>query len=101
MYVKGNFTQTLYNIATISNCKCHVWHKTQTDCRRCRKMDHTTTQTELCKAFFVCEEKVIIIKSPHFVLCNYFPCRMRIFDNEFFIKWTSIPVALFKIHRDV
>ena len=45
-------------------------------------MDHTTSQTEKCKAF-LCEENVITIKSLQFVLCNYFPCRMRIFDNEF------------------
>ena len=32
---------------------------------------------------FLCEENVITIKSPQFVLCNYFPCRIRIFDNKF------------------
>ena len=46
-------------------------------------MDHTTSQTEKCKAF-LCEENVITIKSPHFALCNYFPCQIRIFDNEFY-----------------
>ena len=83
VYVKGKFSQALHTTAHINNYKCHVWHKTQKkSCHRCRKMDHTTTQTEKCKAF-LCDEKVITIKSPKFVLCNYYPCRVRIFDNEF------------------
>ena len=83
VYVKGKFTQAMYTIATINNYKCHVWHKTQKNsCGRYRKMDHTTSQAEKCKAF-LCEENVITVKSHQFVLCNYFPCRMRIFDNEF------------------
>ena len=70
VYVKGKFSQALHNT---TNAICGI---------RPKKTDHTTTQTEKCKAF-LCDEKVITIKSPTFVLCNYFPCRVRIYDNEF------------------
>ena len=28
VYVNGNFTQSIHNITTTNNYKCHVWHKT-------------------------------------------------------------------------
>ena len=82
VYVKGKFTQAIHNIATINNYKCHVWHKTHKKTLVARVEKWITTQTEKCIKK-LCEEKVITIKSPQFVLCNYFPCRMRMFDNEF------------------
>ena len=83
MYVKGNFGQALHTTANINNYKCRVRHKAQhNSCRRCRNLDHNTSQTEKCEAF-LCNDDVITIKSPQFVLCNYFPCRVKVFDNEF------------------
>ena len=83
VYVKRKFTQAIHNIATINNYKCQVWHKTQiTLVAGVEKWITPQYKQKKCRAF-LCEEKVITIKSPQFVLCNYFPCRMIIFDNEF------------------
>ena len=83
MYTKGNFGQSLHTTANINNYKCQVWHKApKNSCRRCRKLDHNTSQTAKCEAF-LCDDDVITIKSPQFVLCNYFPCRVKVFDIEF------------------
>ena len=83
--MKGKFTQAIHNIGTINNYKCHVWHKTQKKpllSPVSKNGSHYNTNRKNAM-LFLCEEKVITIKSPQFELCNYFPCRMRIFDNEF------------------
>ena len=83
VYVKGNFSPVLNPIAMISNYKCQVWHKSQADaCERCRGLDHNTSDISSCKAFSE-NPDVITIKSPKFVLSNYYPCHVRMYNTSF------------------
>ena len=83
VYVKGNFSPALNPIAMISNYKCRVWHKSQADaCERCRGLDHNTSDISSCKAFSE-NPDVITIKSSKFVLSNYYPCHVRMYNTSF------------------
>ena len=83
VYVKGKFSPALPTIATLSSAKCKVWHKSQTEvCQRCRHFGHQSVDTEKCPAFHT-NADVITIRSPNFVLCNYYMCEMKVFDQEF------------------
>ena len=83
VFVKGNFSPALHPTALIDYNTSRVWHKSQElMCRRCRHTGHVYTNTEACKAY--CEDPdVITIRSPNYVLCNYFLCPMKIYETEF------------------
>ena len=72
VYARGNIANAIHTTALIDQNKCRVWHKTQeTACTRCRKTDHTTTNTESCHAFRE-DPDAILIRSPSYVLYNYY-----------------------------
>ena len=67
----------------ISNYKCRVWHKSHADaCERCRGLDYNTSDISSCEAFSE-DPDVITIKSPKFVLSNYYPCHVRMYNTSF------------------
>ena len=85
MYVKGNFSPVLHNFAynIINNAKCKIWHQSQhLACQRCRCFGHHTSETKKCDAYIE-DPEVITIKSPQYVLCNYYPSPLNVFETEF------------------
>ena len=80
VYVKGNFSPVL---PTFANDKCKVWHQSQKIVwQRCHCLGHLTSETEKCAAF-VEDPDVIMIRSPQYVLCNYYPSPLKVFETVF------------------
>ena len=83
VFVKGNFSPVLHNSAIIENHKCRIFHKSQEQaCSRCRKIGHAYTNTAACDAYHN-DPNVITIRSPKFVLCNYYSCHLKFCGKEF------------------
>ena len=83
VYVKGNFSPVLHTVATINNNKCKIWHQSQKlACQRCRCLGHHTSEMDKCDAY-VEDPDVITIRSPQYVLCNYYPSHLKVFKTEF------------------
>ena len=83
VYVKGNFSPVLHTFANINNNKCKIWHQSQQmACQRCRRLGHHTSETDNCDAYIE-DPEVITIRSPQYVLCNYYPSPLKVFGTEF------------------
>ena len=83
VYARGNIANAIHTTSLIDQNKCRVWHKTQeTACARCRKTDHTSTNTERCDAFGE-DPDAILIRSPSYVMCNYYKWYIKAFGIEF------------------
>ena len=83
VFVKGKLTHAFHSHAIIRNAKCRIWHKSQeVACKRCRRLGHTYSNTEACKAYKHGDD-VINIRSPKSVLSNFYPCNMKIFEQDF------------------
>ena len=83
VFVKGKLTHAFHSHAIIRNAKCRIWHKSQEfACKRCRRLGHTYSNTEACKAYKHGDD-VINIRSPKNVLSNFYPCNMKIYEQDF------------------
>ncbi len=83
VFVRGKFSPALHQTALIEYNTCRVWHKSQElACKRCRMPGHTKEDIEMCKAFYH-DQDIITIRSPKYVLCNYFMCHIKVYDNDF------------------
>ena len=83
VFVKGKLTHAFHSHAIIRNAKCRIWHKSQeVACKRCRRLGHTYNNTEACKAYKHGDD-VINIRSPKNVLSNFYPCNMKIYEQDF------------------
>ena len=83
VYVKGNFSPVLYTFDTINNNKWKIGHQSQKLAyQRCRCLGHHTSETDRCDAY-VEDPDVITIRSPQYVLCNYYPSHLKVFETEF------------------
>ena len=51
-------------------------------CQRCRCLGHHTPETKKCDAFIE-DPEVITVKSPQYVLCNYYLSPLKVFETEF------------------
>ena len=83
VYVSGNYSHALHSTTIIDHNKCPVWHKAQEmSFTRCRRTDHATNNTERCDAFNEDSDKMLI-RSPSYMMCNYYKCNMKVFDKVF------------------
>ena len=83
VYVKGKFSPVLPNFAHIDFTKCKIWHPSQdTACQRCRCLGHHTSEVSKCDAYTE-DSDVITIRSPQYILCNYNPSPIKVFETEF------------------
>ena len=83
VYVKGNFSPVLHSFANINNNKCKILHQSQhLACQRCRCLGHHTSETNKCDAYIE-DTEGITIKSPQYVLCNYYPSPLKVFKTKF------------------
>lgn len=84
VYIRGNISQALPDKIILDYNTCRVSHKTQSMvCARCRKPGHSHNNTDMCRAFCPADDSVVTIRSPKFVLCNYYPCYLKVSGNEF------------------
>lgn len=84
IYVKGNIKQALPDTITLDYNRCRVSHKTQEQvCARCRKHGHSHRNTDMCSAYRENDGSVVTIRSPKFVLCNYYPCNIKFSGQNF------------------
>ena len=73
----------LHTFAIINNNKCKISHQSQKlACQRCRCFGHHTSGTDKCDAYAE-DPDVIRIRSPQYVLCNYYPSHLKVFETEF------------------
>ena len=49
---------------------------------RCRHLNHSTSETELCEAYSN-DQNVLIVKSPKYPMSNYFPCHIKMHNIDF------------------
>ena len=83
VFVKGNFSPVLPSSANLNSIRCRIWHTPQKHaCIRCRHTSHSTSETEKCEAF-TNDQEVVIIKSPKYPMCNYYPSRMKMHGIDF------------------
>ena len=84
VFVKGNFSPVLPSSANLNSNRCRIWHISQKHaCMRCRHTSHTTAETEKCEAFTANDQGVVIIKSPKYPMCNYYPSRIKMHGIDF------------------
>lgn len=102
VYIKGNIPQALPDRIILDYNTCRVSHKTQElVCARCRKHGHSHRNTDMCPAYIEKDDNVITIRSPKYVLCNYYPCNLKFYGKEFtsleqayqwrFVTYVGIP----------
>ena len=83
VFVNGLFSPALPSTSLRDSNRARIWHKSQEKaCLRCREIYHSTTQTNKCGAF-TSDQNIITIRSPNNVLCNYYLCKMKVFNVEF------------------
>ena len=83
IYVRGDFRRVLPSVISINNQKCRVYHQSQDlACSRCRYLGHSSTNIAACDAYSD-DPNVITIRSPKNVLCNYYPCKMKLYNQQF------------------
>ena len=79
MYVKGNFSQVLHIFA---NNKCKIWHESQQ-----RHVNDVValviTLPKLTSDTYIEDPEVITLRSPQYILCNYYPSPLKVFGTEF------------------
>ena len=84
IYVKGGFSPVFPEHVSISNNQCRMKHAAQQDaCERCHFLGHDSLETDYCSAYNIDHENVVTIRSPKFSLCNYYTCRIKVFDQFF------------------
>ena len=54
----------------------------QMSCQRCRRLGHHTSETDKCDTYIE-DPEIITIRSPQYVLCNYYPSPLKVFGTEF------------------
>ena len=83
IYIKGGCKRALPVIADIGSYKCRISHPTQQRaCKRCLYVGHSMYDTENCPGY--CDNNdIVTIRSPKNVLCNYYPCTVKIYNQTF------------------
>ena len=83
VFVKGKMTKALHHSALINYAKCRIWHKSQeVACRRCRHIEHLSTNLKQCNAYME-DQDIVTIRSPNCVISNYFSTHIKVFDQAF------------------
>ena len=84
LYIIGDFRRVLPPYMSINNHKLRVMHQSQDlACSRCQYLGHTTNNTEACDALCDDQDNIITIRSPKDVLCNYYPCEVKVYGQTF------------------
>lgn len=84
VFVKGGMKTAIHTTAIIDYNTCRVVHKSQEyACLRCRGVGHMINETNKCPAFVEPLHDIITIRSPAYVLCNYFACDIKVYGKVF------------------
>ena len=84
LYIRGDFRRVLPPYISINNYKLRGMHQSQDlACSRCQYLGHTTNNTEACDAYCDDQDNIITIRSPKDVLCNFYPCEVKVYGQTF------------------
>ena len=83
VFARQDINPPLPKEAVINNHHCQIWHRSQKQwCYRCCSNAHSTEKLDLCDAYTT-ENEAIIFKSRLHVMCNFFMCQIKIWDQTF------------------
>ena len=83
IYIKGGCKRVLPSVADIGGHKCRIFHPSQKNaCQRCLVVGHTMQEVDKCDAYYE-NENIVTIRSPNNVLCNYYPCKINVYNHTF------------------